>query len=371
MIKKILFRSLAGILVAILILAAVVLVRHRKAQLANQPAPSSRSVAVFVKSGNWGSLAVTRHYLGSIEPEAEAVLSAQTTGYITALYKDVGDRLQKGEAAAEIDMRLSQAKANALGAELVGAREDLAIKETVRDRRRQLILNGAISREALDEAELAASLAESRVRRLEQDLLAARVSLSFSRMESFFDGVVTERMKETGDLVTVGTPVFRLENPDRGYKILVRVPQETAAILDRNAPVRLTHEGKVLETTVDRIHPAIVSGNLATVEIKSRSRPFDLPSYGVVGIDLTMAEPEGWIVDSDCLLETGEKNMVFSIADDMTVFPVIVTVLGRSGSQVVLDGPLTGRTFLAAGPESLLLTLGQGVHVIPTPGGTP
>ncbi|MFO8086104.1 MAG: hypothetical protein R6U27_17480, partial [Desulfobacterales bacterium] len=155
MMKKILFRSLAAILVAILILAAVVLVRHRKAQLANQPAPSSRSVAVFVKSGKWGSLAVTRHYLGSIEPEAEAVLSAQTTGYIKALYKDVGDRLQKGEAAAEIDMRLSQAKANALAAELVGAREDLAIKETVRDRRRQLILNGAVSREALVERMLA------------------------------------------------------------------------------------------------------------------------------------------------------------------------------------------------------------------------
>ncbi|WP_419656093.1 putative efflux transporter, RND family, MFP subunit [Desulfosarcina variabilis str. Montpellier] len=200
-------------MIVILILAAVVLVRHRKTQLANQPAPSQPPVAVFTKSGQWGRLSVTRHYLGTIEPEAEAVLSAQTTGYITALHKDVGDRLTKGEAAAEIDTRLSQATKNALVAELSGARQDLAIKKTIRSRRQELLLNQAVSQETLDESELAASLAKSRVRRLEQELLAATISLSFSRLESFFVGIITERMKERGDLVTIGTPVFRVEDP--------------------------------------------------------------------------------------------------------------------------------------------------------------
>ena len=337
--RKILFRSLAGISVAILIFAAAVLVHHRKAQLANQPLPPSRPIAVFTKSGQWGRLTVTRHYLGTIEPVVEAVLSAQTTGYITALYKDVGDRLRKGEAAAEIDTRLADARKNALVAELAGARQDLAVKERIRNRRRKLILDRAVSQEILDESELAASLAASRVRGLEEELAAAKVSLSFSRMESFFDGIVTERMKEMGDLVTTGTPVFRVENPDRGYKILVRVPQETAAILARNSAVRLTHGNQTLETAVDRVHPAIVSGNLATVEIKSPTRPFGLPSYAVVGLDLTVAEPEGWIVDADCLLETGVQTLVFALAEDMTVSPVAVTVRGRSGSNSITPNP--------------------------------
>ncbi len=367
--KKLFFRSLAGILIVILILAAVVLVRHRKAQLANQPLPSQPPVAVFTKSGQWGRLSVTRHYLGIIEPEAEAVLSAQTTGYITALHKDVGDRLIEGEIAAEIDTRLSQATKNALVAELSGVRQDLAIKQTIRNRRRELLRNRAVSQEMLDEAELATSLAESRVRRLEQELSAATVSLSFSRLESFFDGVITERMRETGDLVTTGTPVFRVENPDRGYKILVRVPQEAAAALTRNAPVRLIHGDKILETTVDRIHPAIVSGNLATVEIKLPNRPFGLPSYGSVGVDLTVAEPEGWVVDADCLLETGAQTLVYLLSGEMKVFPVVVTVLGRSDSRAVVDGPLTAESTLASGPESMLLALGPGIIVLPVSGG--
>ncbi len=291
--KTFFIRSLVVIIVGLVILGAILLVHHRKAQLANQSMPLTRPVAVSTTSGKWGRLPITQHYLGTIEPEAEALLSAQTTGYITVLNKDVGDRLRKGEVAAEIDTRLSETKKNSLAAELVGAREDLATKQTIRNRRRELLKNRAVAQETLDEAELSASLAESRVRSLEQELSAAKVALSFSHLESFFDGIITERMKGLGDLVTNGMPVFRVENPDRGYKILIWVPQDTAATLVRNAPVRLLHGGEGLEMVVDRVHPAIVSGNLATVEIKSPTRPFNLPTYGVVGVDLTIANPEG------------------------------------------------------------------------------
>lgn len=369
--KSVFIRSLAVVLAVLVILSAALLVHHRKAQLANQPPPPVRPTAVIAKHAHWGRLSVDRHYLGTIEPETEAVLSAQTTGYVTALYKDVGDQLQTGEAAAEIDTRLSEAKKMALVADLAGAKEDLATKESIRHRRRELIRDRVVSQEALDEAELAASLAASRVRRLEQELSAAKIALSFSRMESFFDGIVTERMKGIGDLVSTGTPVFRVENPDRGYKILFRVPQDTAASLARNAPVRLVHGDEALETNVDRVHPAIVSGNLATVEIKSRVRPFNLPSHGVVGLDLTVAEPEGWIVDADCLLESGDSTLVFPLADDRTVSPLVVIVRGRSGSRAVVDGPLTAGSTLAAGPESMLLTLGAGVRVLPVAGDAP
>lgn len=369
--KKPLVKSLAWVSLAAFVFAGALLVRHRKARLENQPAPPSRPIAVFTKSAHRDRLAVTRHYLGTIAPETEAVLSAQTTGYITALYKDVGDRLKKGEVAAVFDTRLSAAKKNALAAELAGAREDLTIKETIRDRRRKLIQKQAVSREALDESELAARLAESRVRRLAQELAAAQVTLSFSRLEAFFDGIVTERMKEIGDLVVPGTPIFRVENPDRGYSVLIRIPQEIAAILAPDAPARMTLGDKVLETTVDRVHPAIVSGHLATAEIKFPTRPFGLPSYGVVGVDLTVAEPEGWIVDADCLLDTGAETLVFPLSDGRTVSPTPVIVRGRSGRRAVVDGPLAAGRALAAGPESLLLTLGNGVRVFPVSGAVP
>jgi hypothetical protein len=86
-------------------------------------------------------------------------------------------------------------------------------------------------------------------------------------------------------------------------------------------------------------------------------------------LDLTVAEPEGWIVDADCLLETGVETLIFPMDDSMTVSPIVVTVRGRSGSRVVVDGPLTEGRALAAGPESMLLMLRDGVRVLPVSGG--
>ena len=97
-----------------LVAGAALLVRHRKAQLAHQPPPKIRPVPVAVKSCEQGRLPLVRHYLGTLTPEAEAVISAQTTGYLTALYKDVGDRLTTGETLADVDMRLSEARKNDL-----------------------------------------------------------------------------------------------------------------------------------------------------------------------------------------------------------------------------------------------------------------
>lgn len=366
--KKYLFRFFLVMIAAILLLSGIVLVRHRKAQLANKPTPTPLPVAVYTKSGQWGRLSVTQHFLGTITPQAETTLSAQITGYITKLHKDVGDRLQKGEVAAKIDTKLLEAQEKGLSAELSGARDDLSMKEKLRIRRQKLIQTRAISQEVLDEADLAVSLAESRVRRLEQELSMAKVSLSFSKLESFSDGIITERMKDTGDLVTTGTPVFRIENPDQGYKVLIQVPQETAAALARNTPARLVHGNKVMDTTVDRVHPAIVSGHLATVEIRLPNRPFDLPSYSVVAVDLTVDQPEGWIVDADCLLETGSNTLMYPVSAEMKVAPVEVTVLGLSNYKAVVDGPLAEDSSFVSGPESMLLTLGPGRRVLPIAG---
>jgi len=101
--KKTVKRTMAILIAIALIIAAIMLVRHRKSELANLAPPSIRPIPVHVKTTFSGKLPMIEHYLGTIEPVAEAVLSAQTTGYITSIHKDVGDRLAAGESVAEID----------------------------------------------------------------------------------------------------------------------------------------------------------------------------------------------------------------------------------------------------------------------------
>ncbi len=104
---------------------------------------------------------------------------------------------------------------------------------------------------------------------------------------------------------------------------------------------------------------------LATVEIRVLERPFGLPSRGTVGVDLTVGIPEGLIVPSDCILEQETGAQVFVINDNQSVRPVSVKILGRSGEQAVVEGPLISGVHLAAGAESLLLHLSRNGSIVP------
>jgi RND family efflux transporter MFP subunit len=363
--KKHFFRILTLLIILFLMVAAVLLVRHRKSGLADQATPEIRPLPVVFTTPDWGVFPLSVHELGVIEPLRSAVLSAQISGELIRVHKDVGDRVRQGEILADIDPRLTEARKQALSAELAGARQDLDIKTTIRDRRRALLREQAIAMEALDEAELAASLALSRVLSLEQDLMAADLSLSFARMTALVDGVVTERMKDPGDLVGPGTPVLRIEDPGPGYRVLVRVSQNVLADLVPKAAVTLTDGDRTLRAAIDRIHPAIVSGHLTTVEIRTPTRPFDLPSHATVGVILTTGQPEGWRLSARCLLETDTGTFVFALNDQNRVSPRPVTVIGRAGDRAVVTGELSETDRLVTGPEFLLLKLDPAVPVVP------
>jgi RND family efflux transporter MFP subunit len=363
--KKIVTGTIVILIGCTVIAAAIVLVHHRKSQLATLSTPKIRPIPVHLKTAISGTLPVIEHYLGTIEPVVDAVLSAQATGYLISIHKDVGDRLAAGEPVAEIDNRLPLQQKNVLEAEFKGAKEDFEIKKIMLKRRQELVKSKTISKELLNEAELAYEMAFSRMQRLKQELEAANVSLSFTRIQALFDGVITERMKDIGDLVMPGTPVFRAENTSRGYKVIVHVPQETATRLSGNSPLKLVQGDKTINTTVYRVYPAVITGSLVTVEVRLDERPFGLPSYGTVGVDLVVGMPEGLVVSSDCVLEQETGAQVFVVEDKQNIRPVSVKILGRGQKQAVVEGDLDAGASLAAGPESMLLQLSRHGRIVP------
>ncbi|HMA67906.1 MAG TPA: hypothetical protein VKO20_08805, partial [Desulfosalsimonadaceae bacterium] len=106
---------------------AVLLVIHKKSELAEKSAPPVRPVPVHTARAIQGRLPVFEHYIGTIEPLIYADLSPRVTGHLASVAGDVGDRLQKGEAAALLDPRLPAREKEAVAAELRGAKETLRL----------------------------------------------------------------------------------------------------------------------------------------------------------------------------------------------------------------------------------------------------
>src|SRR5258708_5414597 len=138
---------------------------------------------------------------GSLRAHADAPIFARTNGYLRRWHADIGARVKHGQLLAEIetpevDRQLDQARADLATA---GANSELA--EVIAARYVELRKTDSVSQQDLDNAQGDAKAklamvhsAQANVRRLEQ-------LQSFERVYAPFDGVVTARNTDVGQLI--------------------------------------------------------------------------------------------------------------------------------------------------------------------------
>ncbi|MCF8094089.1 MAG: efflux RND transporter periplasmic adaptor subunit [Desulfobacteraceae bacterium] len=362
------FRKIAFFLILlILIPSAVLLVRHKKAELNSIETVPTPALPVHVCEARQGKISVTEHYLAEIEPVITAELSAQITGSIESVNFDAGDRVEKNEIVAVIDDRKLQKELSSLQAELQGAKADLVQKKKFYDRRKKLFKKGHTGEEDLETAESAYISAQARVRSLEEQIASAKISLSYTKIHAPFDGVVTRRIKDAGNLVMPGQAICKMQDPSAGYKILAKIPQQTGKRIKPGDEVLLTTgKNRTSKNTVSRIYPAVGDNRLATAEIRSDKPPFGLPSGSFIGVDIVADQPEGIFLPARAVLEYENQAHVFIIGEDNRVKVAKVRILGRSPDLVTIaPGPVAAGDRLVSGGEAMLLGLGSGSRVQP------
>jgi len=168
---------------------------------------------------------------GIVQAFIEAPIYARTNGYLKTWHTDIGSRVHKGDLLAEIDTpevdrQLSQARAD-----LATAKANLDLSRSTNERWKTLLETQSVSKQDADEkagdaaakAAIADSAAEN-VHRL-QDLE------SFKRVLAPFDGVVTARNTDVGDLINAGqasgSELFRMADV-RKLRVYAQVPEAYA-----------------------------------------------------------------------------------------------------------------------------------------------
>lgn len=158
---------------------------------------------------------------GTVEA-TEAQLGFQAAGRIESIDVHEGDAVKQGQVLARLDTRetearLAQARAQVAAAEvrLHDARRDLG-------RSRELLAGGAIGQEAYDKAQLAFKVAQSDDAQARANVQALEAVLANMIVRASFDGVVTVRHHEPGEIMSAGLPVLTVMNPnDRWVRIYI------------------------------------------------------------------------------------------------------------------------------------------------------
>jgi membrane fusion protein, multidrug efflux system len=179
---------------------------------------------------------------GNVSAFYTGSLFARASGYVTAWNKDIGAHVKKGEilatiSAPDLDQQLEEAKGQLvqLQAAVEQAQANAELGKVTDQRTAQLVVQGWSSKEQGDTDHLTAASRVAALAVAKANVVAQQAAVSrlqeltrFEDIKAPFDGVVTARHVDIGDLVnaggTTGHALFQVADIHR-MRIYVSVPQ--------------------------------------------------------------------------------------------------------------------------------------------------
>lgn len=180
---------------------------------------------------------------GTIQAINSAPIYARVSGYLKKWYVDIGTPVKAGQLLAEIDVpdqdqQLAQARAD-----FNTALANQKLSAQTAQRYNALGKISAVAPQLVDQmnGDLAAKTAATASAKANVDRL--KDLADFKRLVAPFDGIVTSRATDVGQLVTVGTPgstpLFTVADDSR-VRIYVSVPQNYSAQIHPGLKVAFT-----------------------------------------------------------------------------------------------------------------------------------
>lgn len=214
--KKIL--ALAG--VAAVIGGGALLLGSKSQRHAHEMGPSQLPAVVEAKLLTAGHTRLTLPVVADVQAVRDSMVSSRLSAYVTALPLFEGGRFKRGDLLVRLDMTPtgSQGQGNSLDAELASAESALKTEQERLRRAKALYEIQGISQEQFQAAEAATAAARSKQTVAKENLRGATVTAPF-------DGVVSQRLAQPGDLVTPGKPLLKITDTSSGNRLLVNVPE--------------------------------------------------------------------------------------------------------------------------------------------------
>jgi RND family efflux transporter MFP subunit len=349
----------------VLALAALALV------IASPVVAQDEATTVRVDAVRTEPFAQTVPILGRLVAAQRGEVAARVAAAVETLAVQVGDRVEAGEAVAELDRdrleasaALATARVSAAEAQIAADRAELSLLQQELRRLARLRESAAFSPAQLEDKRQEIEAATARITRAEAQLEEARADLALARTDlddgvvrAPYSGVVTERYVSAGDYVVPGEPVVALLDDD-SLEIEADVPSVRVRNLDPSDRVAVRFDDGF--TTTARLRAIVPDENPRTRTLAVRFA-LDETEGGTLlasGQSITLEIPVGAArqvvtVDKDAVLRRPSGDMVF-VAAEGEAQPRPVTLGAATGERFVVEAGLEpGELVVVRGNERL------------------
>jgi RND family efflux transporter MFP subunit len=309
---------------------------------------------------------------GNVQPYITSPIYSRTNGYLKKWYFDIGAHVKKGQLLAvietpEVDQQLQQARSN-----LLTAQANLDLASITKTRYQGLLKAHAVSQQDVDNA-VGTYNANRAIVEADQAAVEQYTALvSFEKIYAPFDGVITARNTDIGDLINSGsnsnvkTDLFHMAQPGT-LRVYVNVPEEysqgikvgMAGILNLAEFPGREFQGKVVRTA-DSIN-VTTRTLLIEVDVDNPSGTLLTGSYAEVHLAVP-TQGSTFLIPVDTLLFRTEGLRVGIVRDGKVVLAP-VTPGHDFGNQIeIVSGLKADDQVIVNPPDSIVQ--GQDVQIV-------
>ncbi|MBI3853011.1 MAG: efflux RND transporter periplasmic adaptor subunit [Verrucomicrobia bacterium] len=298
------------------------------------------TAAVRVQTVESKSSAATDEVVGTVRAKLRASIEAKASGHIEKMPVALGQLVKTGDLLAQLDTREIQARLDQALAARQPAENDLK-RLTV------LLKQGAVTQAEFDAA-------QARQRAASAAVTEAESQLGYMTIVAPFDGVISRKFADVGDLALPGRPLLEIEKPDQ-LRFEADVPEALIGYihLGDRLTVRTGAQDAGVQGVVSEISP------IADPASRTSVAKLDLPANAGLRVGqfaralVVVAERKALIVPASAVVQRGQMELVFVVANKLAQLRIVKTGR-RTGNEVELvSGVSAGERIAVKGAEQL------------------
>jgi RND family efflux transporter MFP subunit len=298
---------------------------------------------------------------GNVTAYTDSPIYARTSGYLTHWYYDLGSHVKKGAllatiAAPEVDQQLAQAEAD-----LATAQANATNVHSQSQRYQGLAQTNAVSQQDAETLRHQADATAAAVRSAQANVQRLRELQSFEKVYAPFEGVITSRSVDIGQLIDSGAnkELFHMQLLDT-LRVYANVPQQFSASISKGRKIDITfpeRPGKTYQGTLVRTAEAFdPSSRTLLVEVDLNNRTGELLPGALAQVHFKApANASTYIVPVSALIFRSQGMQVATVDRDNTAHVISVVIGQDDGATVqIVQGLNADDRVIQDPPDSII-----------------
>jgi multidrug efflux system membrane fusion protein len=290
---------------------------------------------------------------GTVKADTISIISSKVMGAVTAIKVKIGDSVKKGDVLLTIDNADVKARVRAAEAAYQAAlngrkmaEENFKLADSTYQRFSKLYEDRALTTQEMNEIETKRNVAELQLKQAaamlkqsNEGLNEAKVFLSYTRITSPIDGIVSEKKIDVGTMAAPGMHLMTIEDPS-SHVIDVSVDERLFASIRKGMVTDITIDslGLTIKGTVEEISQTIDPLS-RTFLVKISVKNDALRSGFFANVYIPEGTHEAILVPADAIVKRGQLEGLYVVNDHRIInYRIVKTGIGRDGMVEVLSG---------------------------------